>query len=291
MPDNNNSEKLILTLEGENQIDITLLVKTLTNLSNSFTRTIKTIQSDAEISLQVEALNKGSFEIVIGSLITNVASLLPTIKTALPSIKTFIEIIKLKNELQGKKPQSVSQDEETSKIVTQTGEVHYHNCSVTQLYLNNPHIDKSISDIFTPFASESNRDAIKISSDTESIIIPQNQYKNMAKNIVEDTKLDQVKHEEYEVNAQLLLKKPDLLGESMWQFQYQGKIIDATIDDKKFLAKVKDGKIKQLYAQVKVPVQMKIEVTIDKVLDQIHKKYTVLKVTGDIIEPNEQLPL
>lgn len=60
-----------------------------------------------------------------------------------------------------------------------------------------------------------------------------------------------------------------------------------------FLQRVKSGEIKALYAQVRVPVKMKIEVFMNDKLEIINKKHTILEVVGDIIEPEsfEQLEI
>ena len=89
-----------------------------------------------------------------------------------------------------------------------------------------------------------------------------------------------------------MLKKPDLLGDSTWQFVYN-KNINTKIEDKEFLNKVHKREIKALYAGVKIPCLLQIEYELDDKLNPIKDsdKYTIIKVLGDIIEPQEEKTL
>lgn len=89
------------------------------------------------------------------------------------------------------------------------------------------------------------------------------------------------------IEVELLLKKPDLLGDSKWQFVYN-KTIEARIEDEEFLEKVRKGKI-SVRAGVKIPCLMEMEYDLSDRLDIIQKseKYNIKKITGNIIEPEE----
>ena len=86
-----------------------------------------------------------------------------------------------------------------------------------------------------------------------------------------------------------MLKKPDLLGDSAWQFVYN-KIIHAKIEDNEFLERVHAGKEKKLYAGVEIPCLLQIEYELDEKFNTINdtEKYTILKITDNIIEPPKQ---
>lgn len=286
-------EKLVFTFEGDNNVDINLLIKTLEGVSNSYLNTIQAIESTATVKLQVEAFNKGSFEVVINSLIDNIPPMFVAMQTVIPSVKTFLEIIKIKKELKGQKPKVISTENGITKIVNHKGEEHYHDCNITNIYLNNPRIDKSATDIFLPL-TVNNKKSVKLSVDDEAISIKENEFSEMAVPIIEEPTLtDETSEVESYVNTELLLRKPDLMGETMWGFKYDENFINATVEDFEFIRKVKTGEIKELYSGVRIPVYMKIVATLDVKLNPIHKKYYILDVTGDIIEPDnyEQMHL
>jgi hypothetical protein len=89
------------------------------------------------------------------------------------------------------------------------------------------------------------------------------------------------------IEVDLLLKKPDLLGDSKWQFVYN-KTIDAKIEDEDFLEKVRRGKI-SVRAGVKIPCLLEVEYDLNDGFDIIQKseKYNIKKILGEIIQPEE----
>ncbi len=79
----------------------------------------------------------------------------------------------------------------------------------------------------------------------------------------------------------LPLKKPDLIGQSPWEFLYEGKVIAVVVNDQSFLSRIHNHAITTLYAGVKVPCLLKMQHDCMTNTTQ----YSILKVTGDIIEP------
>jgi hypothetical protein len=287
------NEQLIFTFDGENNVDINLLVSALSGISESYKNVVYARSPEANIELKIEAFNKGSFDVIISSVVSNIPLIIPVAEKALSNVKLFLDVVKLKKDLKGKKPSQVIAEGDKAKVINQNGEIHYHNCEVTNIYLNNPLIDKGLTDVFSSLKGDKTRKNVKLKSKDEQVIIDEQEYENMAENLIEQSDDTDNKHVENQVTTELLLKKPDLLGKSKWQFQYGGKTISTVIEDKVFLQKVKSGEIKALYAHVKVPVRMKIEVVMNDKLEIVNKKHTILEVVGDIIEPQpyEQLKL
>lgn len=156
-----------------------------------------------------------------------------------------------------------------------------------------PLIDKGITDVFSSLQCDKIRKAVSFKSKDERVVIAEKEYESMSVNLIQQSDDADIKHVENQVTTALLLKKQDLLGKSKWQFQYGGKTISTSIEDKVFLQKVKSGEIKALCAHVSVPVKMKIEAFMNDKLEIVNKKYTILEVVGDIIEPEfyEQMKL
>jgi len=118
------------------------------------------------------------------------------------------------------------------------------------------------------------------------IRIDRKSYDNMRQAVVDENPTAKtIKQKPIEV--ELLLKKPDLLGDSKWQFVYN-KTIEAKIEDEDFLDKIRRGKI-SVRAGVKIPCLMEVEYDLSDRLDIIQKseKYNIKKIIGDIIEPEE----
>lgn len=278
-------ENLSFKFNGDNNIEVNLLINTLKGISESYKCVTKINNPETEVELKIESFREGSFEVLLTAINTTAPILAPYVQSSLSNIKTFLDIIKLKKDLKGKKPLEVTQEEDKSKILNHHGEIHYHNCHVTNLYFNNPIIDKNITDIFSQLIENNKREEVSISNDIENVVINEKEYSNMATILVETPQDIVLKKFEDIVEAELPLKKPDLIGESRWQFIYKGKAIDVTIEDKSFLHKVQTGKIRKLYAHVRIPVKMKVEVFMDDKFDEVSKKFTIIEVTGNIIEP------
>lgn len=285
------NEKLIFTFEGENNIDINLLVNALNGIAETYRNVIYAKNHKANLELKIEAFNKGSFEVIINSVVSTIPTIAPVAPAVLSNIKTFLDIIKFKKDLKVKRLKEIVSEGDKSKVINANGEMHYHNCDVTNIYINNRQIDKGLTELFTSLKLNKSRKAVRFKSNDEQVIVTDQEYQDMSNNIIEKPEVIITKFIENEGTEELLLKKPDLLGESKWQFQYDGRIIDTVIQDKKFLQRVRKGEIKTLYAHVRVPVKMKIEIFMDDKLEVVNRKYTILGVIGDIIEPEpyEQL--
>lgn len=202
--------------------------------------------------------------------------------------KNFIEIIKIKHELKGLKPKSVSVEDGKTRIVNSEGSISYHDCNVYNLYVNNPSIDGFLSNIFGTL-SDSPRPAISFKAEGKTpstITIAENSYPEMKVPIVDELLSADLQIIESIVTEDLLLKSPDFLGDSKWSFHYDGKTIYASIEDDDFRQRVRSGKVK-LSAGVRVPVQMKIEAYMNEKLEVQKRNYAIIKVLGDIIEPKE----
>lgn len=279
------NEQLIFTFDGENNVDINLLVKTLSGISESYKNVIYANNPKANVELKIEAFNEGSFEVIISSVVSIVPSIIPIAQIALSNVKLFLDIVKLKKDLKGKKPSEIIKESDKDKVINQNGETNYYNSGVINIFFNKPLIDKGLTEVFSSLRGDRTRKAVSFKSDYERVDVAEQEYENMSINLIEQSDDIKIKNVESQVTAELLLKKPDLLGESKWQFLYRGKTINAAIEDKVFLQKVKSGEIKALYAQVRVPVKMKIEVVMNDKLEIVSKKYKILEVIRDIIEP------
>jgi hypothetical protein len=87
------------------------------------------------------------------------------------------------------------------------------------------------------------------------------------------------------------LKSPDFIGDAKWAFYYDGKVIHAAIEDEAFMDSLRKGQIK-LFAGIRIPVRMKIEAFFDEKLEPVKKIYTILQITGELVEsPNEDTQL
>jgi len=89
-------------------------------------------------------------------------------------------------------------------------------------------------------------------------------------------------------NAELIIKKPDLLGTSKWGFVFTNNI-DAAIEDNPFLEKVKNTQI-GFYCNDKMTCRLRIEVSLNERQEPIETKYFVEKVFSIVPSKNPETP-
>lgn len=97
---------------------------------------------------------------------------------------------------------------------------------------------------------------------------------------------DQLIEEEFETDTTKILKikKPDYLGNSMWEFKHDNHYIKAKISDEKWLKKYQSGEEPTAPGDA-LKVKIKESFKYDKhgnVISSIHKIYEVIKILRQI---------
>lgn len=281
--------RLSFKFDGATSIDADLLTQSLSHVVRAYKDCMAAqYNDDAEISIDVCAFREGSFDVVLQSMVGLAPLVVQQAPQIFESTKNFIEIIKLKKELKGLKPKSVDIENGKTRIVNSEGNISYHDCTVYNLYVNNPSIDGSLSNVFGTLA-DSTRPAISFKAEGKTpstVTIPENSYSEMKVPVVDELLPADLQRMESIVTENLLLKSPDFLGDSKWGFHYDGKTIHASIEDDDFKQRIRSGKVK-LSAGVKIPVKMRIEVYLNEKLEVQKRIYSIIEVLGDIIEPSE----
>ncbi|MDR3578660.1 MAG: hypothetical protein P4L44_01715 [Oryzomonas sp.] len=116
-------------------------------------------------------------------------------------------------------------------------------------------------------------DTVKFSGDSEIILI--NKGFMVSPDAMEDILTERVLTGQYEVF--LKVKKPDYLGQSMWEFKHEGKLVPAKILDVMWVQKFQNKEI-QLGPGDSIRALVEVKVNYDKYGDVISSHYTVLEV-------------
>lgn len=134
--------------------------------------------------------------------------------------------------------------------------------------------------------SEDKRSNYVIKTSGAEIIINENSFENMKQVLVDENPIVKTIKQK-PISVDLLVKKPDLLGDSKWQFIYI-KNIEAKIEDELFLEKVRNREI-VILAGDKINCELEIEYDLTERLEMIPKseKYNIKKINGEIIKPEE----
>lgn len=284
-----NKCNFILKYEGKDEID----VETLSYSINGVVKTIKNITShkypNTYAKLKIINLGKGSFEITLSTIIFYATALLPISNISLNVISSYLAYVQIKHHLKGQQPKEVKYEKNKAKIINQDNGVIIVDAHTTKNYFFDGTIDASLVETYDVLSKDEDRTGLKIIQDGETKIdISKDEFDNMSTTVIEKEKNNENSINTID-NVELKLKKPDLLGDSKWSFIFT-KIIEADIEDKEFLNKVHSGKIRKLYAGVKIPVKLRIEQELDEKGLPIKDtdKYFVEEVNGDIIEPQDK---
>ncbi len=192
--------------------------------------------------------------------------------------------IELKQHLKGSREKNRQDlDNNKSTVENKNGEKKTFSTPAVKRFLDNSRVDKSIVNLF----SQNNRKHVSLGLKEASIQVQQNEFVEMTSIIPigEET----VKREVEDITAELHIKKPDLLGKSMWGFVINNELIEATVKDDSFLNKVHDGSMK-LNAGLQINCKIQTESKIDKKGQVTNIKYTVLKVMGEPFPAINKLP-
>jgi hypothetical protein len=274
---------------GLHVIDAELFTKVINNTIDLVKASANAIDPNCFLRLEIKANKEGSFETIIDAVVKYSETLFAQANVSLAGniVQGFLNFLLIKEHLNGRKAKRVETKDDVTAIENQDGKVIKVDAHSSSAFFQNAKIDNSIIQIFGDL-NEGQRSDFSIERNEKKISFNQNIYNKMQEKIVDEKNITSRVERQRPIAVELLLKKPDLLGDSAWQFVYN-KNISARIEDKEFLNKVHTRKIKTLYAGVKIPCLLEIEYELDDKLNPVlnSDKYTIIKITGDIIEPVE----
>ena len=283
------TDNLAIRFEGENAIDINQLMGYLNGVNKAYRALVVKQYSKPDIRLEVVAIDKGSFMLVLQSIIALAPDLITKMPTAISSFKDIMEMMKIKHELKGKPAKSHEKENEKEKIVNHEGEVHYHNCTVANLYFNNPVIDEAISESFKALGIARPRAAVQLTSGDETTVIDMKDYSEMSKKVIYEPEEQQKTHQNI-IDTELRLGKVDFRGDTMWSFiDKNDRNITATIEDESFLSRLHENKVK-LSAQTFLRVRLRIVVEFDEMMEIKRRRNYIEEVYSEETGP-EQLKM
>lgn len=272
---------------GDNDIEATVLVDTMGEVLKSIRLINVRVEPEVDVKINVSSFESGSFILKLKTMIDSSGKILSKngLEIAALIMTVLTGAFEIKKHLGGEKPKDIKYEGDKVIISNGRNKKIEKNRIVAETYLKDSEIDKSMTNIFNIINIDGDRDSVIIRQGKNNVVeVKKDEFADMSKQVV--TKEDLVKKTINDtIKINLLLKKPDLLGNSKWGF-VMGRDIYATIADEEWLKKVQNGDI-ALQAGVKIPVKLFIESDLDENGDLIHTRYTVLEVTGDIIRPNE----
>lgn len=275
-------------LEGKSEID----AKTLSQILSSTVAIIEEMvknEPEAYVNLKITKFSTGSFDIDFQAVAEQAVTILADPKSlASYLVGGVVGAFKIAKHVKGEKPRSIIKNNENTDIVNSEGESISVLTKTADSYFCNNTIENQVIHIVNIVSEETDRPGFRIKGKDDGVTV---EYKkedfSSIKPIVDE--MVEVKKEVFvnRVPAILIIRKPDLTGDSKWGFIFE-KNIEATIEDKDWLAKIRAEKFK-FGPNMRVPVVLRLEVDMDECGDTIKgsERYAIEKVTGDIFEPEE----
>ncbi len=278
-------ESFIISFGGKTSIDAKTFSQTIDSTIELLKESAFANDLNCFIKLEIKANQVGSFETIIDLIIRHQDDLLKIPSIAAEILGGWLSFLLIKEHLKGKKAKKIESNQTETAIQNQENDIKKFPKKIGNIYFQNNKIDNLIINQFTNL-SEDKRSNYIIKTSGAEIIINENSFENMKQVLVDENPIVKTIKQK-PTSVDLLVKKPDLLGDSKWQFIFN-KNIEAKIEDELFLEKVRNGQI-VILAGDKINCELEIEYDLTERLDMIPKseKYNIKKVNGEIIKPEE----
>lgn len=278
-------ESFVISFGGENSIDAETFSKSINNTIELLKESALANDPNCFIRLEIKTNQSGSFETVIDAIVKYTENIFnkDNAKLAKEILDGFLNFLKIKEHLKGKKAKKIENNEKEKAIQNQDNEILKVPKKIGDAYFQNSKIDNIIVNNFT-ILMENGRSNYKIKTSEREITINQSSYEFMKQNIVDENPTAKTVKQK-PIVVDLLVKKPDLLGDSKWQFIFN-KNIEAKIEDEVFLEKVRTRQI-VILAGDKINCELEVEYDLSDRLEIIPKseRYNIKKIIGEIIQP------
>lgn len=272
------------------EIDASTLAESISSFSTLIAEINRDLETGKKVEFKIKAFRPGSFEVPCEMIEVVIAGLLasPEVNHLPTILKTAWEMIKLKLSLEGKPPREVRTEDNSTAIITESGNVTYVDKRTFNIFQNNTIAVEALEKQFEALARDDEVTDFKLLIPSESmplIDVPSEQFLVLAekqhfsdedkKTLVDKTKLNLLK---------VVFDK-----RYKWEFYNQGVKIAASIRDEAFLDRVASG---ERFGKGDILVaELQVNQVFDRTLNAfINKSYEILKVIDHIPKP-EQLGL
>lgn len=284
--------KMSFHLDGDSEIDAALLSRTISDMAELTQLAAKEVNPDAYLKMNVTAFKNGSFQIdfsavcqVAETLFAGTVACAGLAATVIGGVKGIFEIRKL---LKGGKPKSVTEDGDGYiKVEADTGgSVRVPKQS--GIAINVIQVGQLVANI-SSYAKEHNPDGgFSISDEAGEIYCSPKDIEEMSKQApVTET----ITCQRSRVQTDMLIRKAVFDGTAKWGFEYDGKAIDASIEDESFMNWFQEHGAVKKGDYIRATLEILVEVDRNGFPIRGTEKYTVVQVHGEILHDMKQIEL
>ena len=276
-------------LDGESEIDATLLAHMISDMADFTKLMAKEVNPDAYLKMNVTAFRNGSFQVdysavcqAAESMFTAIGVVAATAGTVIAAVKGGIEIKKL---LKGERPKEVKklpdgfvevESEDGNKVITP---------AASQSVIYNIRADQLISNISNYVQEHDPRGGFTLSDGGHPVYCSAEDVKGMSRLA---PIVDTVTCQRSRIEVDMLIRKPVLEGNSKWGFDYNGRAIDAAIEDGDFLEWFQEHGTVNRGDHIHATLEILVDIDPNGSPIKGTEKYCVVKVHGKILHSSEQ---
>jgi hypothetical protein len=284
-------EKLNFTFEGGLEVDALTVSKTIEDLVKIMSITANAEYPESSFHLSISAVKPGSLDIYFNAVTESVQTLLnaENINRAKSILEVLVALFNIKSFLKKKKPESVKNIGDKVEVKNCQGNILVAP-KAANIYFLDCNVDGFISSIFSSVKGSQTVTGISVTAGCgERTSIQREEFDDLSEEIcgiVESPK--QIMYERKDV---LFIKKPDLLGDSIWTFQSDKQII-ADIADNDFMNRIHSGEIKVCAGMsIVANILVRYELSKNGLPNEKTSKYTVLKVEKINFPEDDQISI
>ncbi len=268
------SEEFNVVFGGKSSIDAKLFSTSIGIIERLIKESGKITGLDSSYRLEIKANKEGSFDICLNLIAESLLLLGPIANETLSLIIEWIQYKKIKVNIE--QSSQDSDNKPTTDISNNSiiGNMFSNRCVVNY----NSIVDKSITNFFIN-AGKNDRESVLWKSKNASADIPRSEFEVMATPVVD------ISTEPKKIKTKLRIRKPDLLKDSKWWFEFKGDLIEAAVKDRDFLEKIHNRSV-IFSAGMQINCWLKIEDKINRGGEITHG-YTVLRVLKVIYKPSQ----
>ncbi|HCU07640.1 MAG TPA: hypothetical protein DF480_01485 [Clostridiales bacterium] len=272
-------------LEGKSEIDAQALSQILSSTVDIVEEIIRN-EPDTYVNLKVTKFRNDSFDIDFQAVAEQAVTLMSSPDAiAAYLVGAVCGVFKIAKHLNGSRPQKIENSGDDAQITNVAGNTLITSRKTADKYFSGAKIENSIINIVNVVKQDEERQGFQIKDNVKNEVVEYTKENiHAVAPVVEGMIIDEAEVFENTIQTFLIIRKPDLYGDSKWGFIFD-KNIDATIEDKAWLERIHAEKVR-FGPGMRIQVELKTEVSLDKSGNVIKgsERYRVLKVIGDIIE-------
>lgn len=275
--------KMSFHLDGGSEIDAALLSRTISDMAELTQLTAKAVNPDAYLKMNVTAFKNGSFQIDFSAvcqaaetLFTGAVTCAGLAATVIGGVKGIFEIKKL---LKGEKPKSVKDDKDGNITVeSQSGDT-VRVPAQSGIVINVTQVSTLVANISSYAKAHNPNGGFSISDQSGVVYCSPGDVQEMSKQatVVETTTCQRSM-----VEVDMLIRKAVFDGTAKWGFEFDGKAIDAGIEDEDFMDWFQKCGAVKMGDYISATLEIIVEADHNGFPLRGTEKYTIVKVHGQI---------